>query len=83
MKKTLIIAFACVAFIACKKDRECSCKQVYTTATPSTSHDDVSDYSVTMKKTTVRTAMNACVHTKQVETSGTTTITTDVNCSLK
>jgi hypothetical protein len=83
MKKIIIITFACVAFIACKKDRECSCKQVYTTATPNSTHDVVTDYSKVYKKTGLINAMNACVHTKEVQTAGTTTMTTDTNCSLK
>ncbi len=83
MKKILIIAIACLAFVSCKKDRVCSCKVVYTTTTPAGSHDVVSDYDVTLKKTSLKTASNACIHTKQTETNGNTTTSTDTNCSLK
>ncbi len=85
MKKTLILlSTISLSFLACKKDRECACRTVVTTqvgSAPST--DVVYDETYIMKETTLRTAFNGCVHTKEVETSGNITTTRDVNCELK
>ncbi len=85
MKKTLILLSAItLSFVACKKDRECSCRTVQTTQignNPST--DVVSDETYIMKETSLRTAFNGCVHTKEIQTFGTISYTTDVNCELK
>ena len=86
MKKILlIVAIVGTAMVSCKKDRVCSCKEVDSfTPTPSVGPATiVTDYEYTITKVGYRTAFNACIHTKSSATSGSLTVTTDINCSLK
>lgn len=85
MNKVLLIAAVVVTtMVSCKKDRVCSCK-TYTTynGAGATSFDQ----DITMKDVSRRTAFNACVHTKTVDTYTTggvsVVVDQDVNCSLK
>lgn len=86
MKKILLVAvIAGMGMVACKKDRVCSCKVVEETnpVTPPQPATVVTDYKYTMVKTGLKTAYNACTHTKTSETTGSVTVTTDTNCSLE
>lgn len=86
MKKVLImVAAVALTAIACKKDRDCSCK-TYTTYNGAGATS--SDNTFTMKKVSRKTAMGACLHTKETYTTtgiGNTVVTVDQdeNCELK
>ena len=86
MKKIiLIVVLASMGMVACKKDRVCSCKVVQETnpVTPPAPATVVTDYDYTIIKAGYRTAYNHCTHTKTSNTTGSVTVTTDTNCSLK
>lgn len=86
MKKTLIIAaVAGMVMVSCKKDRVCSCKQVQDISpAPSVGQATIiTDYEYTIIKEGYRTAYNHCTHTKTSNTTGSVTVSTDTNCSLK
>lgn len=86
MKKTIVLlAVIATVAVACKKDRDCSCK-TYTTynGAGATSVDQT----ITMKKVSGGTARKACIHTKQTYTvaaggSSVITVDQDINCELK
>jgi hypothetical protein len=89
MKKILIIvAVAGLAMVACKKDRECSCK---TYSTLNGANATSFDQKYTMKDVSRRTAFNACIHSKESYTTSvytgstvtTGTVDVDYNCELK
>jgi hypothetical protein len=88
MKKTLLIAgLASLVMIACKKDWTCSCKD-YSTVNGGSATS--TDYKVTIKDASRKTANRNCLHTKQTYTTvvftgtGTAvgTVDEDINCSL-
>lgn len=86
MKKILlIVAIVGTAMVSCKKDRVCSCKEVdsISPVTPPAPATIVTDWEYTITKAGYRTAFNACIHTKSSTTTGSVTVTTDINCSLK
>lgn len=86
MKKILLIAaVAGMAMVSCKKDRVCSCKvvQEINPVTPPAPATIVTDYEYTIVKAGYRPAYNHCTHTKTANTTGSVTVTTDTNCSLK
>jgi hypothetical protein len=85
MKKILlIVAIAGMAVVSCKKDRVCSCKTVQDTSVSGVKAGTVvTDYEYTMVKTGWRAGYNHCIHTKTSVATGTITVDTDSNCSLK
>jgi len=86
MKKILLVlVVASIAAVSCKKDRVCSCKvvQEINPVTPPAPATIVTDYEYTIIKEGYRVAYNSCTHTKTSNTTGSVTVTTDTNCSLK
>ena len=75
--KLAMIAVACLAMASCKKDRVCEC------VTQQGNSADKHTERITFKDTGLRTASNACVHSKEEWSFGDTTIVVDVYCELK
>jgi hypothetical protein len=84
MKKILlIIAVAGLTFVACKKDRVCSCKTVTEVKGGPLAGSVVADREYTMTDAGYMPAYYHCTHKKTSDTLMGGTITVDENCSLK
>ena len=78
MKKITLLSIAVVAlsFASCKKDRTCTCTQIYSAA-----GSTASEYTVVYKKTTKSHAKGACMSMK-IQPDGDPTSDTRT-CTLK
>jgi hypothetical protein len=86
MKKLSIMALALTGLmlVSCKKDRVCSCKSFTKIESPgfnNTQSGPEEEY--TIKEASYKTAYYACTHKQTVYSEDNTTITFDMNCSLK
>ena len=84
MSRFLSIGFVFVLLnVSCKKNRVCNCRAIINTESKGVITSKVYDYSYTINKSRVKTAVNSCVRTKVVESNGVKTTTTVTNCALK